>query len=60
MPQSLVSLMAPAYPTAALIEDGRVMQKWVGEMPSDYLQRVREFFEAIAPPAAQPRGGFAG
>ena len=30
MPQSLVSLMAHAYPTAALIEDGRVMQKWVG------------------------------
>ena len=60
MPQSLVSLMAHAYPTAALIEDGRVMQKWVGEMPNDYLQRVREFFEAIAPPAAQPRGGFAG
>ena len=41
-------------------KNGRVSQKWVGEMPKDYLDRVREFFEAIAPPAAQPRGGFAG
>jgi hypothetical protein len=60
MPQSLVSLMANAYPTAALVEDGRVKEKWVGEMPEAYMQRVRGFFEAISAPAKKPRGGFAG
>jgi hypothetical protein len=60
MPQSLVSLMANAYPTAALVRDGRVKEKWVGEMPKEYLDRVREFFESIAPAPAQPTGGFAG
>lgn len=60
MPQSLVSLMATAYPTAALIENGRVSQKWVGEMPKEYLDRVREFFDAITTLSPQPRGGFAG
>ena len=50
MPQSLVSLMVSAYPTAALIQNGKVMQKWVGEMPKEYLERIQQFFEAIAPP----------
>ena len=60
MPQSLVSLMASAFPTAALIEDGRVTQKWVGEMPKEYVERIREFLGSIAAFAAPPRGGFAG
>jgi hypothetical protein len=50
MPQSLVSLMVNAYPTAALVEDGRIRQKWVGEMPKDYLEKVRQFFEVVAAP----------
>jgi len=60
MPQSLVSLMATAYPTAALIENGRVSQKWVGEMPKEYLDRIRQFFGAITGLSPEPRGGFAG
>jgi hypothetical protein len=50
MPQSLVSLMVSAYPTAALVEDGRIRRKWVGEMPKEYLEKVRQFFEVVAPP----------
>ena len=60
MPQSLVSLMATAFPTAALIEDGRIRRKWVGEMPQEYVERIRQFFEALSPISAQRRGGFAG
>jgi len=60
MPQSLVSLMATAYPTAALVEDGRVKQKWVGEMPKEYVDRIRQFLDAVAAFSAPPRGGFAG
>ena len=50
MPQSLVSLMVSAYPTAALVEHGRVTGTWVGEMPEFYLTRVRQFADAIAGP----------
>jgi hypothetical protein len=60
MPQSLVSLMVNAYPTAALVEHGRVTEKWIGEMPESYLARVRGFLDAIAVPVQRPRGGFAG
>ena len=60
MPQSLVSLMVNAYPTAALLENGRVTEKWIGELPHSYVERVRGFFEAIAVPVKRARRGFAG
>ena len=60
MPQSLVSLMVNAYPTAALVENGRVTGKWIGEMPEQYLTRVRHFTEAIAPKPASAPKRFAG
>ena len=55
MPQSLVSLMVKAYPTAALIENGRVSQKWIGEMPKYYMDRIRGFFETITRSRAASR-----
>ena len=60
MPQSLVSLMVDAYPTAALVENGRVTGKWVGEMPEPYLTRVRHFVDTIASRAAPAPKRFAG
>ena len=60
MPQSLISLMVDAYPTAALVENGRVTSTWVGEMPETYVTRVRHFVDAIAPRAAAAPKRFAG
>ena len=60
LPQSLVSLMVDAYPTAALIENGRVKEKWIGEMPASYMERGRGFYETITAPVKRPRGAFAG
>jgi hypothetical protein len=60
MPQSLVSLMVNAYPTAALLDNGRVTEKWIGELPQSYVDRVRGFLDAIKVPVKQPRGSFAG
>jgi len=54
MPQSLVSLMVDAFPTAALVEDGRVTGRWSGEMPEAYLTRVRHFVDTINSVAAPP------
>jgi hypothetical protein len=52
--------MVSAYPTAVLIEDGKVRQKWIGEIPREYLERIRQFFEAIAVLEKPERGGFSG
>jgi hypothetical protein len=60
MPQSLVSLMVNAYPTAALVENGRIVEKWIGEMPTAYVDRIREFLEAVAPARRRAGAGFAG
>jgi hypothetical protein len=49
-------LMATAYPTAALVENGVVRQMFVGEFPPAYLSRIRQFYDSIATsqPAATP------
>lgn len=50
MRRSLISLMIGAFPTAALVEGGRVRRVWVGEMPEEYFGHARQFFAAVAPP----------
>jgi hypothetical protein len=60
MPQSLVSLMVSAYPTAALLDNGRVTEKWIGELPQSYVNRIRGFLDAIKVPVKRPRSSFAG
>jgi hypothetical protein len=47
--QSRISLMVSGYPTAVLIEDGIIRQKWVGQLPDEYTERVRQFLQAVAP-----------
>jgi hypothetical protein len=47
--QSRISLMVKAYPTAVLIEDGIIREKWEGRMPDKYVERVRQFFQTVAP-----------
>jgi hypothetical protein len=50
MRRSLISLMASAYPTAALVEGGKIRHIWRGEMPEEYLESVRQFIAAVSPP----------
>jgi hypothetical protein len=59
MGRSLISLMARAYPTAALVEGGKIRSVWTGEMPEEYLDHARQFLEAVAPPK-KSGGIFAG
>ncbi|HPQ15235.1 MAG TPA: hypothetical protein PLP04_08400, partial [Bryobacteraceae bacterium] len=39
--KGLMNLMTDAFPTALLIEDGVIWNKWKGEMPPEYLERIR-------------------
>jgi hypothetical protein len=47
MQRTLFSILAEAVPTAVLIEDGKIREKWTGKMPEPYMERVRGFYEAI-------------
>lgn len=47
MDRFLAATMTSAFPTAVLIENGRIVEKWVGEMPEKYLESVKQFFKSI-------------
>ncbi|MBD2663366.1 peroxiredoxin family protein [Richelia sinica] len=47
MDKLLFGYMADAYPTAVLIEGGVITQKWVGELPEPYLDRIKQMYEKV-------------
>jgi Methylamine utilisation protein MauE len=55
MKPKLASAMISAYPTAALVENGTIVEKWEGSMPEEFLQRLQNFYGGIAPPEAEQR-----
>jgi hypothetical protein len=58
MKRKLSSSMVHAYPTAAMLQDGVIVDKWEGSMPEEYLTRVENFYRALEPVATAKR--FAG
>lgn len=55
MKRKLSSAMLTAYPTAALVENGTIVEKWEGKMPEEFLQRLQDFYDGIAPPEEKQR-----
>ena len=49
MDKLLVKTMTHAFPTAVLIENSRIKEKWTGEMPQTYLDSIKQFYESILP-----------
>ena len=49
MDKYLAATMTNAYPTAVLIENGQITEKWTGEMPKAYLDNIKQFYESIWP-----------
>lgn len=49
MDKFLAVTMTQSFPTAILIENGVIVEKWEGEMPEAYLAYVKQFFESIRP-----------
>lgn len=62
MDRVLFQRMVNAYPTAVLVEDGDVVDKWSGEFPEPYFSRVREFYEGVQETSPSPSddSGFSG
>jgi hypothetical protein len=44
----LFSRMVDSYPTVVLLEDGRVVGKWIGEMPQRYREQAHAVLAAVA------------
>lgn len=49
MDKYLTATMTSAFPTAVLIENGQITEKWAGEMPKAYLDNIKKFYESIWP-----------
>ena len=62
MERILFQRMVTAYPTAVLVDDRRVAEKWTGEFPERYLKRVRQFYESVreASATSTAASGFGG
>ena len=60
MERLLFRSMTDAYPTAILLENGVISNKWMGEMPKDYFERIKQFFKAITPESRNRKKTFGG
>lgn len=47
MDRFLAATMTSEFPTAVLIENGSIKEKWVGEIPENYLRYIKQFFQSI-------------
>jgi len=50
MDKLLWNTMIKGVPTAVLVENGIIKEKWVGKFPEEYLERVRIFMEPLLVP----------
>ena len=60
MSRGLMSMMVDGYPTAALVENGTISEKWFGEMPKIYVERIRQFYESISTEGSRTAKQFMG
>jgi hypothetical protein len=60
IPRPLMGMMATAFPTAAIVENGVIRQTFVGQFPPDLHPRVRQFFDSIAISNAGATAAFSG
>lgn len=47
MKKLLFKNMVDGVPTAALIKDGKILEKWEGEIPKPFFAEIKQFYEDI-------------
>jgi thioredoxin-related protein len=47
MDKLLFNYMVDAYPTAVLIKDGIITEQWIGEIPEQFLDRIKQVYERM-------------
>jgi hypothetical protein len=56
MRSSLLSQMVDGFPTAVMIENGVIQQRFMGSFPAELGARIEQFYRAVAPPPARTAG----
>lgn len=56
MDKLLFGYMVDAFPTAILIEDGIIFSKWQGQIPEEFLDRIKQYYEKALSAKTQPNG----
>jgi Rps23 Pro-64 3,4-dihydroxylase Tpa1-like proline 4-hydroxylase len=56
MDKLLFGYMVDAFPTAILIEDGIISSKWEGQIPEEFLDRIKQYYEKALSAKTQPNG----
>lgn len=47
MNKLLLGYMVDAFPTAVLIEDRVISNKWIGEIPKQFFDPIKQFYESV-------------
>jgi thioredoxin-related protein len=47
MDKLLFGYMVDGVPTAVLVKDGAIQNKWSGEIPKEYFDRIKSFYENV-------------
>jgi thioredoxin-related protein len=47
MDKLLFSYMVEGVPTAILLQDGSIVNKWIGEIPKEFFDRIKDFYENV-------------
>ena len=47
MDKLLFGYIVDSVPTAVLIEDGVISNKWISEIPKEFLNRIKQFYETV-------------
>lgn len=53
MDKLLFNYMAEVFPTAVLLEDGVITNKWIAEIPEEFLDIIKNFYETLASNSSQ-------
>lgn len=56
MDKLLFRYMVDAFPTAILIEDGIISSKWIGQIPEEFVNRIKQYYEKALLAKTQPNG----
>ena len=47
MDKILFGYMVDAFPTAVLVEDGVISSQWIGQLPEEFLDRIKQVYEQV-------------
>jgi thioredoxin-related protein len=60
MKKLLFKNMVDGVPTAVLIKNGKILEKWEGEIPKEFFEEIKQFYEDIIFTSNSPENRYSG